>query len=477
MKLYIYVFLLFVQLMALNAMLSFGDYVISALGPTFRISWDISYIYLVGIYCIPMIVGFVSVYASGKSISLYNMSPTVLIWISTVFIIMGLVGMFSSVLIPNWIAQAIIFFGSRIAYICGFLPMAVHIDYMMSQCYRYYTGYKHMIMDIERGERDWIIPVTFGMIGVLQTCSDYGGRMLADVVLPYMSTFSMKIAMSTLLLVSAMFVLVVWLTIWLFRSMEKSVVVQKINTLEGNALDFNDFLKKEYSIHYLKVIGVIMLLNFVWVGAWNGFLLLMPQIWLDLFVIDAVNAPVYVGIGLAIACIVSMLFCVLSDSIGTIRFFAVIYWTALIPGCLGMIFSVYYPWPLMTAACVATAGSLTTFITMILVPIMFSVQDYAMVFVWLEISRGLATLVMPFFFGLVFTSDNGTFIVVMLFIALSVAGFLIFSVVYGMIERNRHRAKGMSDPIQVSSSVLDMSATHSSSDDIDATFESYNGDD
>lgn len=441
MKLYAYVLIIFINLMFLNALLAIGDYVLSALSVIFRADWDISYLTIVCIYSVPIMLGFIAVFINGKLIQ-YFKSLNAQMLVSTLCIVLGLCGMFVSVMIPLRVAQIGIFIVARVLYVCGFYPMAVKIDFIMSECYRYYTGFKSIHDDT------WLLPISFGMISVLQTYSDYFGKMVADITLPYLSTISMQLAMGSLLSVAVLLSLCVYVNARLYNAMQNTVIVQKIDNetdAEGRPVpppvDFDKFFKQEYSVGYLKALVLLMALNFVWTGIWNGFLLLMPAIWMDLFDMSDVLAPSYVGYGLLCSCAVGIFFAILpSSSIRTIRFFLIAYLTFFIPGALGMIFSAYYPFPLLTSLTTCTAGSLTMFIAMMLVPILFNEPDYVMVFVWLEISKGAATIILPFFFGLLFEVEKGTTAVVLLYITLSVVGVVLFILTYIMIESNRRYA-------------------------------------
>ena len=447
MKLYLYVLAIFANLMLLNALLSIGDYVLSALGAILRADWEVTYMAIVAIYSLPIVLGFVAMYAVGKLIPHAPLSGLTIG--SGAVIVAGMCVMFASTLIPYASAQMIAFTVGRVFYVCGFYPMSVQVDYIMSRCLYYYTGYRRI------HNESWFIPVSFGMIFVLQTYSDDFGKMSADILLPYLSTLSIQIALSTLLGVSALMGGSIALNVWLYGRMERTLIVQKINSEtddQGNLVrvDFDRFFKEEYSVGYLKALGLLMALTFVWTGIRNGFLLLMPGIWMDLYDMSAVVAPTYVGYGLLASCAIGAAFCLMPTTVWTLRIFFGTYLGFLLPGSVGMVFSAYLAYPLLTAIAVCTSGSLTTFAVMLFVPMFFREADYVMVFVWLEISRGLANITIPLFFGLLFENEIGTSAVVLVYIALSVLGAVLFLFAYGLLEHNRHYAASFNDPAVVS---------------------------
>lgn len=448
MKLYLYVLAIFANLTLLTAVLAVGDYVLSALGAILRADWDTTYTLIVALYSVPILLGFITMFVAGKLLPWLRLRT--LLGASGAAIVAGMCGMFVSVLIPVTQVQIGVFTAARVVYVCGLYPMSVQVDYIMWRCFHYYTGYK----EIHR--ESWLLPVSFVVMGVTQTYSEDFGKMVADVLLPYLSTLSLQIALSTMLALAALVTGSVLLTNWLYERMQKTLIAQKIDgetDAQGTPLrpvNFAKFFREEYAVGYLKALGLLAALTFVWTGIRNGFLLLMPGIWMDLFDLSAVVAPAYVGYGLLASCALGAIFCLLPTSIGALRVFFVVYCALMVPGCAGMLFSAYYPFPLLTAVAVCSAGSLTIFVIMLFIPLLFRESDYVMVFVWLEIARGLANITVPLFFGLLFENEMGTTAVVLTYMALSALGLAIFLVAYFLLEHNRRYAASFDKPAVVS---------------------------
>lgn len=461
MKLLLVILCLFATCMIAQCMLGVGDNLISALASNFKSLWDISPLQLSAIYSMPYAVGLAACLATGYAIP--HISTPYIMACSGALLFTGLLGMFGAMQIasPEWV-QIAVFVAARIVFQCGFFPMCISIDYIMSMCYTHYNDQRQMLADVPGGADDttfaarpaWYrrlmlgvygiyssFSLSFGMIGAMQTYSDYGGKTIADLLLPLLSLDSLRVAMSSMLAVAVLLVLcIVAISYFVERFHTQTSGAHRLGGRpkaadEENAIDWADRARRSY-IAFSRSIAVLTLLNFIWVGSWNAFLMAMPQIWQSLFALSAYEAPVHVGYGIAASCVLGGAFSILPPAQRTLHVFAALFGAIAIPAFAGMLLPATIAYPLALSIGVCCLGSLMNIAVMMLIPFLFRDVNFAMVFVWLEFSRTIASITLPIAFGAVLSVDHGATLCVILFGTLLSVGFGAYVLLVRMATYN-----------------------------------------
>lgn len=429
--------------MVAQCMLGVGDNLISALASNLKTLWDISPLQLSAIYSVPYAVGLAACLATGYAIP--HISTPYIMACSGALLFTGLLGMFGALQISLQWAQIAVFVAARIVFQCGFFPMCISIDYIMSMCYRHYNDRRQMLADAPEAPASLARPplyrrlllavyglyaqfsLSFGMIGAMQTYSDYGGKTIADLLLPLLSLDSLRVAMSSMLAVAVLLVLcIVAINYFVERFHVQTDGAHRSagrdEEEDGGAIDWADRARRSY-IAFSRSIAVLTLLNFIWVGAWNAFLMAMPQIWQALFSLSAYAAPVHVGYGIAASCVLGGAFSILPPARGTLHVFAAIFGLIAIPAFAGMLLPTTFDFPLALSIGVCCLGALMNIVVMMLIPFLFRDVNFAMAFVWLEFSRTIASIFLPMAFGAILSVDHGATLCVILFGTMLTAGF------------------------------------------------------
>ncbi len=456
MRLLFVILLLFVVCMIAQCLLGVGDNLISALSSNLKSLWDISPLQLSAIYSVPYVVGLLVCLATGWLIP--YISIRYIMVCSGALLFAGLLGMFGALQIgAQWI-QIGVFVAARIVFQCGFFPMCICIDYIMSLCYNYYNT-KKVAADAATPEppptarlpwyRRLVLYVygmyasfslSFGMIGAMQTYSDYGGKTIADLLLPLLSLDSLRVAMSSMVAVAVLLMLCI-VAINYFTEMFHVRTNNAHRHSSSGGLDDEDAIDwadraRRYYIGFNKAIAVLTLLNFIWVGAWNAFLMAMPQIWESLFVLSAYEAPVHVGYGILASCVLGGAFSILPPARHTLHVFALLFAAIALPAFTGMMLPGTFHYPLALSIGVCCLGALMNIVVMMMIPFLFRNFDFAMVFVWLEFSRTIASILIPVAFGAILGVDHGAVLCVLFFGTLVAFGFCLYLLLMRMAIYN-----------------------------------------
>lgn len=443
MKLLFVIVALFLVCMITQCLLGMGDNLISALSSNLKNLWDISPLELSAIYSIPYAVGLLACLGTGWLIPC--LSIRYLMISAGMLLFVGLCGMFGALQINIEGLQIAAFTSARVLFQCGYFPMAISIDYIMSMCYKHYND-KHKRKNEEDQNAPWYqrlyrsFSLSFGMIGAMQTYSDYGGKMLADLTLPLLSLDSLRTAMSSMIAVAILLLLCIVAINYFTEAFH--VHTGGTHRLNGNgeeeedvAVDWTEYFRKHY-VTFPKAIGILILLNFIWIGSWNAFLMSMPQVWQSLFSLTAFEAPVHVGYGILASCVVGGAFSILPPSKNILRLFAFIFGGIAIPTFVGLLLPDFFHYPLALSILVCCLGSMMNIVIMMLIPFLFRNFDFAMTFVWLEFSRTIGNIIMPVMFGFILTAEQGATLCVVVFGTLASFGFLIYCVLMRMAIHN-----------------------------------------
>ena len=476
MKILFVIVMLFVVCMITQCLLGMGDNLISALSSNLKSLWDISPLELSAIYSIPYAIGLLACLGTGWLIPC--LSIRYLMILAGTFLFVGLCGMFAAMQIGIEGVQIAMFTAARVLFQCGYFPMSIGIDYIMSMCYKHYNE-KHSKQNEENQNAPWYqrlyrsFSLSFGMIGAMQTYSDYGGKMLADLTLPLLSLDSLKTAMSSMVAVAILLLLCIVAINYFTEAFHIHTggthrMSQEGVEEEDMSVDWTEYFRKHY-VTFPKAIGVLILLNFIWVGSWNAFLMSMPQVWKSLFSLTAFEAPVYVGYGILASCIVGGAFSILPPSPNILRLFAFMFGGIAVPTFVGLLLPDVFHYPLMLSIMVCCIGSMMNIVIMMLIPFLFRNFDFAMTFVWLEFSRTIGSIIMPVAFGFILTADQGAILCVVFFATLVAFGYLIYCILMRMAIQNiqiasRAASQDVSLPIEALVDYYESASDLSSSD-------------
>lgn len=475
MRLLFIILLLFGACMVAQCMLGVGDNLISALASNLKTLWDISPLQLSAIYSVPYAVGLAACLATGYALP--HVSTPYIMACSGALLFAGLCGMFGALQIGAQWAQIALFVAARIIFQCGFFPMCICIDYIMSMCYRHYNDRREMLADaplddepVPTARPPWYrrallavygvyasFSLSFGMIGAMQTYSDYGGKTIADLLLPLLSLDSLRAAMSSMIAVAVLLVLCVAAISYFVERFHTQTdgAHRTAHDDEEGAIDWADRARRSY-IAFSRSIAVLTLLNFVWVGAWNAFLMVMPQVWGALFSLGAYAAPVHVGYGIAASCVLGGAFSILPPARGTLHVFAALFVAIALPAFSGMLLPATFDYPLALSIGVCCLGALVNIVVMMLIPFLFRDVNFAMAFVWLEFSRTIGSITLPLAFGAVLSVDHGAALCVILFGTLLAFGFILYLLLMRMATYNARSVERVtSAPVDLPLDALD----------------------
>lgn len=443
MKLLFVILLLFLVCMITQCLLGVGDNLISALSSNLKNLWDISPLELSLIYSVPYAVGLIACLLTGFLIP--RISIRYIMMLSGALLFVGLMGMFGSLQIGWETAQIGAFTAARVAFQCGFFPMCICIDYIMSMCYKHYNDKQKAEEQETEGVPWWqrlyrSFSLSFGMIGAMQTYSDYGGKMVADLLLPLLSLDSLKTAMSSMIGVAVLLILCIVAVNYfteIFHVQTKGIHrgTGSVADAEHQEIDWSEYFR-QHDVGFSKSIGLLTILNFIWIGSWNAFLMTMPQIWEALFGLTAFEAPVHVGYGILASCVLGGLFSILPPSKNTLRAFAVFFVALALPTFAGMALPDVFHYPLLLSMMVCCIGALMNIVIMMFIPFLFRNLDFAMAFVWLEFSRTIGSITLPIAYGFILTMDHGPSLCIIFFGTLVAFGFILYMILMRMAISN-----------------------------------------